>query len=734
MNFFFSSNLKYCLTILFVAYFFSIFGQEFFQFNDINVSTENKTFSYPWTGGVNSVQFGKVDVNHDTVKDLIVYNKSNRNFLVFVANPSNPSSYQFQPKYADSFPPISGWMVMKDYNCDGIEDIFTYNGIGNAKVYKASYRNDTIQYNLQQDGFFYSGTSGKINVYCSEVIKPAIEDINQDGDLDIISFNVFGNRLIYYENQQKELNLPCDSLFFTKSDNCWGNIQDTFSAAFDLRDTCTFKFSRLNGTDNIMHTGSCLDVFDIDQNGALDAVIGSIGLTNLTLLYNDGTANYASFLRQDINFPSNTIPVNLNSFATPTFIDVNNDQQKDLLVSTYNDGVVNFDNIWLYKNQGNGVFQFQQKNFILENTIDVGENSNPCFIDVDGDGKSDLLIGSGGLRNNDNQLNTSLFYYRNTGTNIAPAFTLTDSNFLNIQNLGVQDIVPAVGDIDNDNDTDIIIGTYDGTILLWENTSSTNTPIYTFKGKLKDNNNNDIDVGNNAAPFLIDLDKNNKTDVVIGERNGNLNFYSGDYANGNNFTLITDSLGKINIKTNGLPLGYTAPTIIDLNHDDKLDLILGTYINGLQFYDNIEDKLNQTFVLSNSTLTDASIGYRSTSTLADINDDGILELIAGNISGGLFLFSGAPNAFPTAIKTSKNEIKFSVFPNPSNSNIFIQQNELKSNYQVQLFNILGQEVLNKNYNGEQAIMLNLIEIPNGIYLLKISDKEKTGIQKIIIQH
>lgn len=105
-------------------------------------------------------------------------------------------------------------MVIKDYNCDGIEDVFTYNNQGNIKVYTGFYRNDTLNFKLQQDGFYYLGSGVLINVYCADVLKPAIVDVNLDGDLDIISFDVFGTRLIYYENQQKELSLSCDSLFF----------------------------------------------------------------------------------------------------------------------------------------------------------------------------------------------------------------------------------------------------------------------------------------------------------------------------------------------------------------------------------------------------------------------------------------------------------------------------------------------------------------------------------------
>jgi len=222
---------KKLLTLLAMLYGMQyIQAQNFQRFDYLPVTENASMLRNPWTGGLNSVQFGKVDLNHDGIKDLVVFDKNNNKFLPFINHRNNSTNYIFNYKYAVHFPRVSGWIIMKDYNCDGIEDIFTYNSVANLMVYTGYYDNDTLNYRLQQNGFFYQGVSGTINVYCSDVIKPAISDVNKDGDLDIISFNVFGNRLIYYENQQKELGLPCDSLFFTKADNCWGNVRDSFAA------------------------------------------------------------------------------------------------------------------------------------------------------------------------------------------------------------------------------------------------------------------------------------------------------------------------------------------------------------------------------------------------------------------------------------------------------------------------------------------------------------------------
>ena len=712
-------------------------AQNFQRFDYLPVSKNGIQMRYPWTGGLNSVQFGKADVNRDGKKDLIVYDKSNKKYCVFLALADNSTDYKFEYKYAVHFPPVSGWMIMKDYNCDGIEDIFTYNGIANLMVYKGYYIGDTLNYKLQQDGFFYQGTSGIINVYCSDVIKPAVADVNGNGDLDIISFNVFGNRLIYYENQQKELSLPCDSLFFNKSDNCWGNVEDTFSASYSLRDTCNFKFNRLNGTEQILHTGSSIDVTDVDGNDAVDALIGSIGLNNLTMLYNDGTKNYGSILREDATYPNQDTPFNTNSFGVPVFIDVNNDNKTDLLVSTFDEGAANVNNIWYYKNSRIQFLKLklQQKDFLSDNMIDAGENSYPCFIDIDGDGLKDILTGSGGFRDN-NATVYKLQYYKNTGTTTQPKYNLEEEDFLGVSTFNIKDPVPASGDIDNDNDTDLVVGIADGRIIYWENTSgSGNAPNLIYRGILKDTSLNNISIGTGAAPYLIDINRDGKTDLLIGERNGNLNFYKGNELNSIKFSFVTDSLGKVKIKTNNIAIGYTHPCVADIDNDGKYDLVLGTNTSGLQFYDNIEDNLNGIFTFSSPVVSDY-LGSRTTSAIADITGDGKLELLAGNIDGGFILFSQDPPPFmPTSVRNNlADKLDFDIYPNPANQQLYIEWEGVKNSIRLQLFNLVGHEILTEKYFLKNAVNLNTNEIANGMYLLKISDGEKEGVQKVIIQH
>ncbi|HMV14744.1 MAG TPA: T9SS type A sorting domain-containing protein [Chitinophagales bacterium] len=729
------------LSLYFMIQANSILAQQYFRFDYLPVKSNNTSLQYPWTGGINNAQFGMVDVNHDNRKDLVVYNKSNNNFLIFTSTQNNSTQYHFSSKYAAHFPPVNGWFIMKDYNCDGIEDIFTYNNVANIKVYTAYYANDTLKFKLQQDGFFYQGVSGKINLYCSDVIKPALADVNKDGDLDVISFNVFGNRLQYYENQQKELALPCDSLFFTKADNCWGNVLDTLAAAYALNDTCTFKFNRPNSNENIMHTGSSLAAIDIDANETTDLAIGSIGLNSLTLLYNLGTKNYASIQQQDITFPNYNIPFDVSSFGSPSFVDANNDGFTDMLVSTFDVGTANINNIWYYKNtKTSGTpsieLALQQKNFLLENMIDAGENSYPCFFDADGDGLKDILLGSGGFKDYVQAAVYKLQLYKNIGNAEQAAFELIDDDYLGVSTLNVKDLAPAIGDIDNDNDTDIVVGLSDGKLIYWENTAITgNAPNLLYKGLLKDATGIAINVGANATPCLVDINRDGKTDLIIGERNGNLNYYTGNSIDSIDFAFVTDSLGKIRIKTNGLSIGFTQPTIADINNDSKYDLLLGTNISGLLKYYNIEDNLTGTFISSGNVVSE-SIGMRTSSTIADISNDTKAELLCGNIAGGLTIFSQfPPPIIPSTIYEKRlEEIAFSVFPNPANHSISVSLKAHFSNISVQIINTIGQEIFHQTYSNINTFEINTSTFNKGLYLLKINDGKNIGFQKILIQH
>jgi hypothetical protein len=725
--------MKIIITILFCFFTLFLSAQPFERFDYLRVSNNGTPLQYPWTGGLGACLFGKADVNRDGLKDLVVYDKTNNKYCVLISQSNGTTNYKYERKFASHFPSIRGWFVLKDYNCDGIEDFFTASNLSSIAVYKGYYDSDTLKFTLQQDEIYHNATN---NVYSNEILKPAIFDYNKDGDLDVIGFNPLGVRLVYYENQRIESNLKCDSMYFNKMDDCWGNVTDTFASAFKIRDTCDFKPTLRQ--EQILHSGSFVDAIDVDNNGVSDLLIGSVSLSHVTMLYNFGTTTYASILKQDPNYPSYNTPYNVSSFAAPYFIDVNNDNKLDLLVSTFDVSSSNYNNIWFYKNTRNDSINLvlQQKNFLLDNTIDAGENSYPCIFDIDGDGLKDILLGSSGFKDLNNPPTIyKLQFYKNVGTAAYPAFNLVNDDFLNASTLSVKDLVPAAGDIDNDNDTDIIVGISDGRIIYWENTANIgSTPNYIFRGILKNSSNTDINVGANATPYIIDINKDGITDLIIGERNGNINFYKGNSNNSAAFSFVTDSVGKILTTFQTNKNGFTQPVIKDIDNDGKLDLLLGTSFLGIHFYSNIEDSIVDRVKGSAPIITDV-LGNRITSTIDDITNDGKWEIITGNISGGLTIYSQDPPPFqPTAIINNEySKLNFDIYPNPANTTVFIQLQPSNNNIELVITNNLGQDIYKQSTTND-TFKVDIQSLPNGIYLIKIYDGEKEGIRKLVVQH
>ena len=79
-------------------------------------------------------------------------------------------------------------------------------------------------------------------------------------------------------------------------------------------------------------------------------------------------------------------------------------------------------------------------------------------------------------------------------------------------------------DIDGDGDQDLVVGEFFGTLNYFENTGTASEPVYTARTGTA-NPWNGIDVGNNSAPTFADIDGDGDQDLVVGERDGNLNYY-----------------------------------------------------------------------------------------------------------------------------------------------------------------------------------------------------------------
>ncbi len=148
--------------------------------------------------------------------------------------------------------------------------------------------------------------------------------------------------------------------------------------------------------------------------------------------------------------------------AAPTFVDIDNDGDKDAFIGEATGTIL------YYKNTGTAaapVFTVQTGAANPFNGVDIGNNANPTFVDIDNDGDKDAFIGE-----NDGTIN----YYKNTGTAAAPVFAAQTgaANPFNGVDVGTFS-GPIFEDIDNDGDKDAFIGESGGTIKYYKNTTCT---------------------------------------------------------------------------------------------------------------------------------------------------------------------------------------------------------------------------------------------------------------------
>ena len=122
---------------------------------------------------------------------------------------------------------------------------------------------------------------------------------------------------------------------------------------------------------------------------------------------------------------------------------------------------------------------------------------------------------------------------------------------------------------------------------------------------------------------------------------------------------------------------------------------------------------------------DNRFGLRCAAALADLNDDGKLEMAVGNFVGGLQLFN-AEIKVNQSVEELSDEIL--VYPNPANSTLKVAGKGLR---QIKVFDILGQCLIQKNAASEETTF-DVNDLVSGVYILQLeSNSGRTNYLKFI---
>ena len=294
-----------------------------------------------------------------------------------------------------------------DFDDDNDLDLIVGNSAGNILYYK------------NESGQFVSqiGTNNPFNgIDVGSYSTPFIEDVDGDGDLDLVSGNNAGT-ITYYENDNSSFVLKTDDdnpfkgITATGSSNSVPVLKDfNKDESLDLLIGSydgQVKFYEKSDTAYIAKTGADnpfdgidagwankITLVDLDEDNDLDLVYGEYYGKFYYYENNNGTFAKKSGSVSPIGGFGNYS--NWNYYAFPTLVDLDGDNDMDIVSGDYYGGVT------YYKNTALGFEKLEGNNGPFKNIRAI--QTRPEFADFDGDGDDDLLLG--------NSLGT-IYYYEN---------------------------------------------------------------------------------------------------------------------------------------------------------------------------------------------------------------------------------------------------------------------------------------------------------------------------------
>lgn len=704
---------------------------QFVPNTDIPVYQYGQLLDNPMTGGFSAAQFSNIDINNDGLMDVFAFDRGAWTSSVFIRQVD--LSLKYEPAYSALFPNMQYWALLRDYNGDGVQDIFTYSS-GSTGVYMGKIIDGSYTFELFKTELIYTDGPATVAVYTSSADIPSIDDIDGDGDLDILSFSVSNATIRFYHNVSLESGFGLDSLNFTLDILCWGEL---FEEA-----TCdgATMFAACKGGDEAeisaittLHIGSTISTFDRDGDGDKDAIIGDNLCNNVVYFRNGGSAEYAQMVYRDSEFPHSTVSFNMPVFPASFFVDADDDGDQDVLLTT-NEHLIgqNIQQVWLYENLNtNDTFDlvFSTDTFLVSETIDAGLYSKPVFYDYNADGLQDILIGVGSTLGKDDIVKHGMWLYENTGTLTAPAFTLITTDYAGLGDLPfASQFAPAPGDPDNDGDTDLAVGINDGTICFLENIAGPgnvaefNTPACVWNG---------IVVGQLASPCFIDIDLDDKLDLVVGELNGNLNYYknTGTFTSPV-YTLQSDIWGGVDVREPLTVTGYSSPFMYR-NENDSLYLFVGSQSGKIHGFNEIEEALEGEFFEFNENYLGYYHGTYASIWGADITGDGKMEWLSGNFRGGFQIFM--PD-IGTTITELHDQLDMQIAPVPADAYIDVSWN-LPSSEEVTIdcLSITGARLYATTTVDSSIRIPIATDWAPGIYVIRIRTADNFGIRTCIIR-
>jgi len=445
---------------------------------------------------------------------------------------------------------------------------------------------------------------GSVDLEGKEPTSAFLVDLDGDGDLDFVIAFFEEVRILWNEN-----------LTFTESP----------------------------GTRIASSAGSkCFSPADVDRNGDIDIFMGTT-MGALWLLENTGSNSFVA----NGGTSNPCFFENVGLEACFSFVDIDLDGDQDAFVSTASE-------VFFFRNEGTETDPiFTESASPIEFLSVIGPLA---FGDIDGDGDEDAYgIDSSG----------SILEFKNDDRDPVPAFTKFDEDMNPlgriIPELGWGFSVVSAVDINDDGLLDVFVGLYNGETRFFRNDGSIANPLFTPVDTSDDPFYYEIDFTFfHAAPAFLDFDGDGDLDSFIGTTTQLMMFENTGNASVPEFTAVTPNASRF-------PFSQGAGSILqlafsDLDGDGDLDLALGREAGDILFYENQPDSSGASFVQlsgGSNPFDGINVGQRSNIHFADVDGDGDLDAVVGNVNGdALFLRNDGTVQAPNFVQVQGGENPF----------------------------------------------------------------------------
>jgi hypothetical protein len=553
-------------------------------------------YAHPFTGGFNVPRPQLADIDGDGDLDLFIQERSGEvSYFEQIGTPAVSKFAWRSDRYQDL--EVGEWFRLVDIDQDGDLDILAEEKFSYIRIYRNEGGKRDPRFVQVPDSLRESSGSA---LFSDRQNIPNISDIDCNGRLDLFVGRVTGTVDRYEEAGKDRHGLPTFQLVGPRFEG----IEIIGAGAGSWHGANTLAFA------------------DYDGDGDQDLFWGDFFEQGLLLIENRGSCAAPNLRTEPVRFPVNN-PVLTSGYNAPTFGDIDGDRDLDLLMGVIGGAFVPArtaaENLYFLEQVSPRVFDVKTRQFLT--MIDVGSESAPALVDLDGDGDQDLLLAN---KIDPEALETSRIYrLENIGSARKPVFQTRGPMGIG----GDYHLSPAPGDLDGDGDQDLLVGNWRDRVSFYRNDGTPAAPSYV----LVDSAIIRLTRGSNTLPTLGDLDGDGDLDLLVGEGSGTLNYYRNTGSRtAPVFELVSDEWNAID------PGRRSAPHLVDIDRDGDLDLLLGSEAEGLKLYRNTGTKAEPLFTLDPAF--DLPVQAYSTPAAGDLDGDGDVDLLVGGVAGGLLYF------------------------------------------------------------------------------------------------